>query len=579
MTTQNFFSDNIFAAVYQPQANNGAGQYLMDFINSPLNLSSSAPPPVDTFHLGQGYWVYAIQPTPLLGPTATTAPTGPYSISRQKGWNQIGDPFVSSVPLSMLSINDSSGSTPLTMAMTAKMVSPLYGYNTSTMGYVTLTSPTQTIEPGVGEWINVSNPETLVVTPPAVPEFTVTGRVVSSVSGGPVPITVAGLPGGPRNFTSGGIRIPSVPNGLYTVSIASGGYIGKITLAQVKDANVDLGLIHLDSTTTAAGRLQRTSRQASNVPTITSAVFSPAAGNASANLLITGSNFAATPTVTIQAVPGSQAAGILTQGQMVDPASVTLNSSSSLTVSITGALLSQLTQLEPFVGATDLPSLVTQLQVVVTNPNSAQPSNAVIITTTGSNLATITSITYSPPGGPDNNNPGPQLTINGTNLTPFGGATLYGPGTGGGAIRFHIYQKDLVLVSSPDTQLMANLANPLDPGDYTFTMYRPDGTLAGTQTFTVAPLTTSKFTPPPGFQITSSLFTQVSDSPTPIPSLDSATYDGTSTITIAGSNFVSGTVLSLIPDGSGATTPPPLCPYLMARRRLRCPSPWRPPVR
>jgi subtilase family serine protease len=136
--------------------------------------------PADTLRLGQGYWVKFPSAAYLhvQGTPASTAQS--FSIPLQPGWNQIGDPFTLSAPLSKITVVVSSGASgPL--ASSAAVQPTLYSFDLSTGQYVSLaptTDPTTKIvsypddsvdalAPYAGYWVFAFQKSTLVVPAPA----------------------------------------------------------------------------------------------------------------------------------------------------------------------------------------------------------------------------------------------------------------------------------------------------------------------------------------------------------------------------------------------------------------------------
>ena len=84
----------------------------------------------------------------------------PFSLSLSTGWNQIGDPFLSVLPVSTLTVNGVAlASSPL--------VSPtLYRYDTSSGTYAALSPSTDALQPYAGYWLYARQPVTLMFPPP-----------------------------------------------------------------------------------------------------------------------------------------------------------------------------------------------------------------------------------------------------------------------------------------------------------------------------------------------------------------------------------------------------------------------------
>lgn len=133
--------------------------------------------------LGQGYWARFPSPGVFLDSAGgTPAPTNtPFTITLQKGWNMIGDPFTGSVNIADFKVVNIKGTTYTWQQATStaiSLVDPiLYSYSGSqyvehyvgsTIGQGSDLNPT--LAPYVGYWIQAFTPVALVIAPsPAVP--------------------------------------------------------------------------------------------------------------------------------------------------------------------------------------------------------------------------------------------------------------------------------------------------------------------------------------------------------------------------------------------------------------------------
>ena len=120
--------------------------------------------PADTLRLGQGYWIKFPVANYLhrLGVPASTSQ--PFRITLSPGWNQIGDPFTGSVPLSTVTADTviSSGAVPLTAA--ASPVAPnLFRYDTGANAYAAVDPSKDTLDPYNGYWIYARKAAVLIV--------------------------------------------------------------------------------------------------------------------------------------------------------------------------------------------------------------------------------------------------------------------------------------------------------------------------------------------------------------------------------------------------------------------------------
>ncbi|MCA1595875.1 MAG: Ig-like domain-containing protein, partial [Chloroflexi bacterium] len=112
-------------------------------------------PPADTFHFGQGYWVY-LRTTSLdiPGPGSPADTTQPFPVTLGQGWNLVGNPFIYPVTLSTITVKDRTGAmAPYTTALANHLVSNLFVYNSATQSYQLLGSATNILNPWDGAWI------------------------------------------------------------------------------------------------------------------------------------------------------------------------------------------------------------------------------------------------------------------------------------------------------------------------------------------------------------------------------------------------------------------------------------------
>jgi hypothetical protein len=109
--------------------------------------------PADGVHLGQGYWVYLLKPQEVT--TAGAAPTSNVvQVALQTGWNMIGVPSTTAIPVSGLTFLNPATGARLTFDQASTtyhlISSPLYGYNGTS--YDTLTD-TGSLQPWQSYWI------------------------------------------------------------------------------------------------------------------------------------------------------------------------------------------------------------------------------------------------------------------------------------------------------------------------------------------------------------------------------------------------------------------------------------------
>ena len=132
-----------------------------------LQYALSPAPPADALHLGQGYWARFKSDTPLydLGGLADT--TAPFAVALRPGWNMVGDPFLTPVPLTDVRVQDDAGHVyTLTAAGLAGIVSgTLYGFPAGATAYQALSSAGGALAPYQGYWVHAFRPCTLLVSP------------------------------------------------------------------------------------------------------------------------------------------------------------------------------------------------------------------------------------------------------------------------------------------------------------------------------------------------------------------------------------------------------------------------------
>ena len=123
--------------------------------------------PADTLRLGQGYWA-RLPADGTVRRHGTLAPTNQsFRINLAAGWNQIGDPFLTAVPVSSLQVDGTlSPGAPVGISSSADVSLPLYSYpGTSASTYAQIFAD-GTLQPWAGYWIFAKKAVTLVVPPP-----------------------------------------------------------------------------------------------------------------------------------------------------------------------------------------------------------------------------------------------------------------------------------------------------------------------------------------------------------------------------------------------------------------------------
>ncbi len=121
--------------------------------------------PANKVTYGTGYWVRF--PSGILvssfGLPASTSSN--FNISLKAGWNQIGDPFFTAVPIANMTVTASGTTTSYVDAIGTNISDTMYFYNQSTNAYVAA-GPTGTMQAQKGYWIYAFQNCTLTVPHP-----------------------------------------------------------------------------------------------------------------------------------------------------------------------------------------------------------------------------------------------------------------------------------------------------------------------------------------------------------------------------------------------------------------------------
>ncbi len=133
--------------------------------------------PADTLRLGQGYWIKFPVANYLHRLGVPASLTQSFRIPLAAGWNQIGDPFPGSVPLSTVTADTAAGAVSLTVAASPVLPNlfrydtvagayvPVYfRYDPATNAYVAV-DPAATLDPYNGYWIYAKQAAVLIVPP------------------------------------------------------------------------------------------------------------------------------------------------------------------------------------------------------------------------------------------------------------------------------------------------------------------------------------------------------------------------------------------------------------------------------
>jgi kumamolisin len=136
----------------------------------PLTLAyvASPNPPVDTVHQMIAYWARFTTNTnvKIAGTDLTSGQTG-LTIELQSGWNQFGNPYNLTVPLSDVTITPITGGSAMSLASANSngyVYATLFSYDPSTNQYVPHSSDSLT--PFTGYWIKAFQPCKVTVTHP-----------------------------------------------------------------------------------------------------------------------------------------------------------------------------------------------------------------------------------------------------------------------------------------------------------------------------------------------------------------------------------------------------------------------------
>ena len=123
--------------------------------------------PADAVRLGRGYWVRFPQALTVAASGVPADPSTDFRLSLSPGWNQIGDPFLSAVPLTGLKVESGSSTSPFPQASGAAGLvgAGVYGYDPAQGSYFPV-ALNAALQPGRGYWMWAALPVTLVVPHP-----------------------------------------------------------------------------------------------------------------------------------------------------------------------------------------------------------------------------------------------------------------------------------------------------------------------------------------------------------------------------------------------------------------------------
>lgn len=120
--------------------------------------------PADAVRLGRGYWVRLPQSLTVSAAGTPADTNADFRLDLPTGWNQVGDPFLSAIPLTGLKIASGGTVSPFAQASgTGGLVGAgVYAYDQAQGGYF----PAVALQPGQGYWMWAALPVTLVVPHP-----------------------------------------------------------------------------------------------------------------------------------------------------------------------------------------------------------------------------------------------------------------------------------------------------------------------------------------------------------------------------------------------------------------------------
>ena len=123
--------------------------------------------PADAVRLGRGYWAKLPQAMTVSAAGVPADPSTDFRLGLAPGWNQIGDPFLSAVPLTGLKVESGGSASPFPQASGAAGLvgAGVYGYDPAQGGYFAV-APGAALQPGGGYWVWAALPVTLVVPHP-----------------------------------------------------------------------------------------------------------------------------------------------------------------------------------------------------------------------------------------------------------------------------------------------------------------------------------------------------------------------------------------------------------------------------
>jgi hypothetical protein len=138
-----------------------SGEALAVWLPSSNEYAVSPATPANTIRPGAGYWVRFVAATTLYDIGTHTVSSAPYDISLSPGWNMIGDPFATSVPLTSLQVTSGGTTTSFAGAAQSGVVgASIYTYPAGASAYQVESSA---LQPFVGYWVLANQACTLAV--------------------------------------------------------------------------------------------------------------------------------------------------------------------------------------------------------------------------------------------------------------------------------------------------------------------------------------------------------------------------------------------------------------------------------
>ena len=125
--------------------------------------------PADTMRPGQAYWIKFPAANYLHRQGTPVSTAQAFTITLQPGWNQIGDPFLASAPLSGITVDTPAGGSSAALASSPLVQSTLYDYDPTAGQYVALDPTVDTLDPYNGYWIYATAAAVLSIPPESGP--------------------------------------------------------------------------------------------------------------------------------------------------------------------------------------------------------------------------------------------------------------------------------------------------------------------------------------------------------------------------------------------------------------------------